>query len=114
MDPKDLTLEVLKDIRQELRETRTELLETRSEMKIEISGLKEEIRETNVRVDILSDRVVESELRVTTAVTDLHGTVRELTDVLRSQHDLRPRVERCERDISDIQRRLSLGRKEPS
>jgi hypothetical protein len=39
MDPKDLTLEVLKDIREELRETRTE-------MKIEINGLKEEIRQT--------------------------------------------------------------------
>jgi hypothetical protein len=35
MDPKDLTLEVLKEIRQELRETRTE-------MKTEIGGLKEE------------------------------------------------------------------------
>jgi chromosome segregation ATPase len=102
MDPKDLTLEVLKDIREELRETRTE-------MKIEINGLKEEIRQTNVRVDTLSDRVVESELRVASAVTDLHGTVRELTDLLRSQHDLRPRVERCERDIFDIQRRVGLG-----
>jgi chromosome segregation ATPase len=109
MEPKDLTLEVLRDIREELRETRTELLETRTEMKMEIRGLKEEIRQTNVRVDTLSDRVVESELRVATAVTDLHGTVRELTDLLRSQHDLRPRVDRCERDIFEIQRRLSLG-----
>jgi hypothetical protein len=84
MDPKDLTLEVLKDIRQELRETRTELRETRAEVKTEISGLKEEIRQTNLRVDTLSDRVVESGLRVATAVTDLHGKVRELTDLLRS------------------------------
>jgi chromosome segregation ATPase len=102
MDPKDVTLEVLKDIRQELRETRTEL-------KGEIGGLREEIRNTNTRVDALSDRVVESEVRVATAVTDLHGTVRELTDMLRAQHDLRPRVDRCERDISDIKQRLSLG-----
>jgi chromosome segregation ATPase len=99
MEPSDATLEVLKDIRQELRDTRTEL-------KSEIGELRDEIRQTNARVDALSDRVVESEIRVATAVTDLHGTVRELTEMLRAQHDLRPRVDRCERDIAEIKRRL--------
>jgi hypothetical protein len=39
-------------------------------------------------------------------ITELAGTVHEMTGVLRAQHDLRPRVERCERDIADIRRRM--------
>jgi len=54
----------------------------------------------------LSRRIVESEIRTSTAIADLAGSVREMTDVLRATHDLRPRVERCERDIVDLKRRL--------
>ena len=39
------------------------------------------------------------------ALTALAGTVRDLTSMLRAQADLRPRVERCERDIEGILRR---------
>jgi chromosome segregation ATPase len=98
MEPKNVTLEVLKDIRQELRETRTEL---KAEIRETRTDLKAEIHETNARVDTLAnradalaDRMVDSEIRVVTAVTDLHGTVRELVATLREQHDLRPRVDR--------------------
>ena len=46
-------------------------------------------------------------MRPATAITDLSGTVRELTGMLRSQHDMRPRVERCERDIADLRNKLT-------
>ena len=82
MEPTDLTIEILKDIRAEIRETRLDL-------------------------ETLTRRVVESEIRTTTAITDLAGTVRDLTGILRASHDLRPRVERCEVDIADLKRRLS-------
>lgn len=92
MPPKDLTTEILKDIRDELRQTRTEL--------------KGELVETNTRLDHLSRRVVEGELRTATAITDLHGTLREVVDLFRAEHPLAPRVERCEKDISELKQRL--------
>ncbi len=55
---------------------------------------------------LLSRRIVDSEIRTSTAIVELAGTVHEMTEVLRASHDLRPRVERCEQDIADIRRRL--------
>jgi len=96
MEPTDITIEILKDIRSEIRETRQDL--------------SQRIDQTNERVDTmreeLSRRIVESEIRTSTAMTDLAGTVHELTDVLRASHDLRPRLERCEQDIVELKRRL--------
>jgi hypothetical protein len=66
--------------------------------------------ETNGRIDTLreelSRRIVESEIRTSTAITELAGSVQEMTHVLRTTHDLRPRVERCEQDIVDLRRRI--------
>jgi hypothetical protein len=102
MEPTDLTLEVLNGIRQELRETR-DALGSR------LDGTNAELRDTREalgsRLEDVSRRVVESEVRTSTAIADLAGTVREMTVVLRAANDLRPRVERCEHDIADIKRR---------
>lgn len=91
----DLSVQILRDIRDAVRETNTRLDETNIRLD-----------ETNTRVEEFSRRVVESELRTATAITDLHGTVRDLVTVLREQHDLRPRVQRCEEQIAALQRRL--------
>lgn len=85
MEPTDVTIEILKDIRDEVRQTRTDLSE---------------------RIDGLSRRVVESEIRTATAITDLAGAVNQMTGVLRASHDLRPRVERCEQDIAELKKRV--------
>jgi chromosome segregation ATPase len=92
MEPTDITIEILKDIRAELHGTNGRLDHTNER----IDTMREE----------LSRRIVESEIRTSTAITDLAGTVHELSDVLRATHDLRPRVERCEQDISELKRRL--------
>jgi hypothetical protein len=88
----DTTLAVLKDIRGEIRSTngRIDVVTDR------LDALREE----------LSRRIVESEVRTSTALTDLAGTVGELTAHLKGQHDLRPRVERCEQDIAELKARL--------
>ena len=103
MEPTDITIEILKGIREELHDGLRGVRD-------EVQGVRTEVRETNERVDTmreeLSRRIVESEIRTSTAITGLAGTVHELTDVLRATHDLRPRVECCERDISDLKRRL--------
>lgn len=75
-----------------------------------LTEIREEIRGTNERVDALrnelSQRIVDSEVRTSTAIAELAGTVREMTSVLRVANDLRPRLERCEHDIEDIKRRV--------
>jgi hypothetical protein len=88
MESTDLTIEVLKGIRQEVRElgmrvdgtngrldnTNVRLEAMSTELREEVHGMREE----------LSRRIVESETRTSTAIADLAGTVREMTSVLRA------------------------------
>jgi chromosome segregation ATPase len=100
----DLTVEILKDIREENRRTNAELQELRQEFRQELrEGLGTLRQELGARIDETNRRLVASEARTATAITELAGDVRELTSYLRAQGDLRPRVERCERDIADLQ-----------
>jgi hypothetical protein len=92
MEPSDLSVQILRSIRDEVRQTNARLDQTNSG----IESLREE----------LSRRIVESELRTATAIVELAGSVREMTGVLRTSADLRPRVERCEKDISDLRERF--------
>jgi methyl-accepting chemotaxis protein len=87
----DLTVRILTDIRDGVRETNARLDQTRDEL--------------SSRIDALTQRVVESEIRTATALTDVASTVREVATLLREQGDLRPRVERCERQIAALERR---------
>ncbi len=100
-----LTIEILKGIREEVKGTNARIDATNARL----DETNARLDGTNVRVDglreELSRRIVESEIRTSTAIADLAGTVRELTGVLRAQGDLRPRVERCERDIEDLKKR---------
>ena len=104
-----MTLAVLKDIRSEVRQTNAGVGALRTEMREELGGVRGELgalrEETREEPSRLSRRVVESELRTATAITDLAGTVRDMTGVLRAQGDLRPRLERCEQDIAELKRR---------
>ena len=97
MEPSDLSLEILKTLRDELRG--------------HIAHTEERFDRTDSRLDSVRDellrRIVESEVRTATAITDLAGVVRELTSTFRSQAELRPRVERCEHEIDELQRRLA-------
>ena len=101
----DLTVRILTDIRDAVRETNSRLDETNSRLDATRGELSSRLDETNVRLDALTQRVVESEIRTATAITDLAGTVRDVATLLREQNDLRPRVERCERQIAALERR---------
>lgn len=92
-----ITVDILRGIRDGVRDTNARIDQTNARLD-----------QTNERLDTmreeLSRRIVESEIRTSTAITELAGTVRDLTQVLHQQHDLRPRVERCERDIAELKR----------
>ena len=95
-----LTIEILKEIRDEIRQTNGRVDETNGRLDV-----------TNARLDDLRDelgrRIVESETRTATAITDLAGTFREVEALLRRNTDLRPRVERCEAEIRELRRDLT-------
>jgi hypothetical protein len=95
MEPTSRTIEILQSIRDEVR--RLDLANSR-------------LDQMNGRIDHLEDtlgrRIVESGVRTATAITELAGSVQMSTELLRSQHDLRPRVEKCEREIDALKQRL--------
>lgn len=95
----DLSTSILREIRDGIHETNARLDQTNTRLD-----------QTNARMeegfDTLSRRLVESEVRTSTALVDLAGSVREVTALLRSQHDLRPRVEKCEAEIDQLKELL--------
>ena len=99
MEPENLTLQVLKEIRDGGKKTNERISETNGRL-----------NETNVRLeqlrDELSRRIVESEMRTATAITALAGNVGELVAFLKQDRDLRPRLEQCEKDIVSLKSRL--------
>ena len=99
MAPENLTLEVLKQIRDEGKKTNERIEETNGRL-----------NETNVRLEQLreelSRRIVESEMRTATAIAALAGNVGELVTFLKQDRDLRPRLEQCEKDIVNLKSRL--------
>jgi uncharacterized protein Yka (UPF0111/DUF47 family) len=90
--PEDLTVHILREIRDEIRQTNQRLDQTNQRL--------DQTREE------LGRRITESELRTATAITDLAGAVRDVRQLLQDRLDLRDRVERCEQDIDQIKRRL--------
>jgi predicted nucleic acid-binding Zn-ribbon protein len=107
MEPTDLTLHVLIEIRDEIRGTnaRVDRLEARVdrlESAMTLSG-----EQVHGALGQLARRVTEAELRTATVISELAGSVRDLHTLLRDRLDLRDRVDRCERDIDDLKRRVN-------
>jgi predicted nuclease with TOPRIM domain len=81
----NLTVEILRDIRDEIRSTNQRLDTTREDL--------------GRRIDETNRRLVESETRLATAILGMKGTLEEVRDYLKDQSDLRRRVERLERQV---------------
>ncbi len=102
----DLSVQILIEIRDELRSTKQalgdridqtneSLRETRVELRGEISQLRTE----------LVTRMTESELRVATRTVEQTAATRDLYALLSGQLDLRDRVGHCEHDIAELKKR---------
>ncbi|MDP3234140.1 MAG: hypothetical protein Q8N26_15265 [Myxococcales bacterium] len=106
MKPINLTTELLKGIRDEGRKTNERIEQTNERIEQTNSNLESLSDHVDQMRDELSRRIVESEIRTSTAITDLAGNVRDLVSILKQTNDLRPRVEQCEDDIKSIKRQL--------
>lgn len=87
MQPTDVTIEILKNIRDEAHSTNSRL------------------DEANMRLDRLERRQTEADLRLRTEVTAVVGAVDRLRDVLLEDRALRQRVDDHERRLVAIETR---------
>jgi hypothetical protein len=94
MDSSDITIEILKGIRDDLKGVRDDLRATNVR-----------VDETNVRLDRLYTRQVESELRLATEIVAVASVLREVRDDLRRNNVCRDRVEDHEHRIEALEKR---------
>jgi len=106
----DVTTKILIEIRDEIRTTNQRLDQTKTELKEEISLVRTELAlvRTELREEIgqVRGEAVERELRLATQIVEQTAATRDLYTMLTGQLDLRDRVERCERDIGDLKKRV--------
>jgi len=105
MQPTDLTIEILKGIRDEVRITNARLDETNARLDETNSQLGALRSDTNMRLDRLERRQTEGDVRVQTEVAAVVGAVDRLRDVLLEDRALRQRVDDHERRLVAIETR---------
>ena len=98
MEPTDITIEILKDIRDEVHTLRED---TNARLD-EVSG---RVGETNTRLDRLEHRQTEAEVRMRTEATSIVGAVDRLREVLVEDRTLRRQVDDHERRLRAIETR---------
>jgi hypothetical protein len=117
MEPTDLTIEILKGIRDEVRSTReelrAELRSTREELHAELRSTREDlsarIDETNAGLASLREQQVHTEIRLATELVALSSAVRTVAEHLREPREgaLRARVEDHERRLEELEKRTA-------
>ncbi|MBI2897335.1 MAG: hypothetical protein HYY06_27505 [Deltaproteobacteria bacterium] len=107
----EMMVAILREIRDEIRNTRGDLSKRIDETNARLEQTNARLEQTNARLEDVRDelgrRIVESEMRTASAITDLAGAVHSVRDLLRDRLDLRDRVDRCEHEIEIIKQRLA-------
>jgi hypothetical protein len=98
MEPTDLTIEILKGIREENRRTNEQLDELRAEVRTGLDEVRTGLGE-------LRDQQTSTEVRLSTELIGVAGAVREVRDLLREDRALRSRVDDHERRLVAIEQR---------
>ena len=103
MDPSEVTIEILKDIRNETRKTNERV----DVVGGEVQALRGEMRELRFelvdRIERVERRQTETELRIATELVGVAGAVREVRDLLREDRAMRVRLDDHERRITAIE-----------
>jgi hypothetical protein len=105
MEPTDLTTEILKSIRDEIRGTNARLDRFESRVEARFETMDARFEATDARLDRLHQRQVDSEVRLATELINVVAAVREVRDELRSDRALRARVDDHEHRIERLETR---------
>ncbi len=96
MEPTDITIEILKSIRDDLHEG--------------LAGVRHDLLEglagVTGRMDRVERRQTEAELRIASELVAISGVVREMRDAYREERALSHRVDDHERRLSEMERRV--------
>lgn len=95
---RDMTIEVLKQIRDEVVGLRGEMRDTRT-------ALSERIDQTNEKVDALARRQADTEIRLATELVAVSQAVAGVREVIREKLDDRQRVDDHERRLALLERK---------
>lgn len=101
MDPADLTIRVLQEIRDEVREVKVEARKTNERL----DQTNERLDQTNQRLDRIERRQTESETRLASDLVAVTGAVNQVRDLLATRPELRDRVDDHERRIASLEQR---------
>ena len=108
MPAKNLMLEVLKQIRDEVRKTNQRLDQTNERLdqtNVELRGTKDEVHGLGERADSLERRQLETETRLATEIVAVAQAVREVKDLLAQRLDLNDKVQDHEKRIVVLEHR---------
>jgi chromosome segregation ATPase len=109
MEPTDLTIEILKGIREETHKTNERLDTTNDrldELRVDLRSGLDDLRTDLVdRIERVERRQTETEMRLASELVAVGGAVREVRDLLREDRALRDRVDDHERRLSAVERR---------
>jgi chromosome segregation ATPase len=100
-DVATLTLNVLKEIRDEVRKTNERLDQTNERL----DQTNERLDGTNERLDRVERRQTEAEVRLATELVALSSAVREVRDLLTANLNVRDKIEQHEARISALERK---------
>jgi hypothetical protein len=107
VDPTELTIEILKGIRDETRKTNERVEVLGDEVQALRGEMKESLRELGTelvdRIERVELRQTETELRLATELIGVAGAVREVRDLLREDRATRARLDDHERRIAAIE-----------
>jgi len=94
MKPTDITIEILKSIRDELHDG--------------LTGVRADLAGVTERMDRLEPRQTEADLRIATQLVAIAGAVRETRDAYREDRALSHRVDDHARRLSDVEKRVGV------
>jgi len=101
MEPTNLTIEILKSIRDEVRGVRDEVRVTNER----IDAVREQQVHTNERIDAVREQQVHTEVRLATELAASAGEFRGLRDELRKAGFVRARLDDHEARIEALEKR---------
>jgi len=103
MEPTDITIEILKSIRDEIRSTNERVDHLRTDMNGLRADMNHRFGEVNVRIDRLHDARIETDLRLSTEVLAVGTTLIAVRDELRLHRTSRSRLDDHEHRIEALE-----------
>lgn len=107
MESSDITVEILKQIRDVLREFKEQTAVNFARVDVQLAEMNRRIDDTNHKLDRTNRHLVNVESRFVVESGALRDAVSELRDAVVDPEgtSLRERVTRCERDIAELRQR---------